>query len=123
MKGTAWRLYLGVGALATGAYYLPPERAGAVLNVVVGASAAAAIAVGVRWHRPARRLAWWLIAAAQRPVSARLPGAGRRPGPARPQPLGRPRLGRADRRGRDRHRLRPAVVGPGHGPLLQRPVP
>jgi signal transduction histidine kinase len=65
MKGTAWRLYLGIGALATGAYYLLPERAGAVLNVVVGASAAAAIAAGVRWHRPARRLAWWLIAAAQ----------------------------------------------------------
>jgi len=65
MKGTAWRLYLGTGALATGAYYLLPERAGAVLNVVVGASAAAAIAAEVRWHRPARRLAWWLIAAAQ----------------------------------------------------------
>jgi diguanylate cyclase len=33
--------------------------------VVVGASAVAAIATGIRWHRPARRLAWWLIAAAQ----------------------------------------------------------
>ncbi|HEV2921310.1 MAG TPA: hypothetical protein VG673_19030, partial [Actinomycetota bacterium] len=37
----------------------------AVLNVVVGASAAAAIAAGTRWHRPGRRLAWWLVAAAQ----------------------------------------------------------
>jgi len=36
-----------------------------VLNVVVGASAVVAIAVGIAWHRPARRLAWWLIAAAQ----------------------------------------------------------
>jgi hypothetical protein len=65
MRGIAWRLYLGTGALATGAYYLLPEAAGAVLNVVVGASAVAAIATGIRWHRPARRLAWWLIAAAQ----------------------------------------------------------
>jgi diguanylate cyclase len=65
MRGIAWRLYLGTGALATGAYYLLPKAGGAVLNVVVGASAVAAIATGIRWHRPARRLAWWLIAAAQ----------------------------------------------------------
>jgi hypothetical protein len=39
MKGTAWRLYLGIGALATGVYYLLPDGARAVLNVVVGASA------------------------------------------------------------------------------------
>jgi hypothetical protein len=65
MKGTAWRLYLGIGALATGVYYLLPDGARAVLNVVVGASAAAAIAAGTRWHRPGRRLAWWLVAAAQ----------------------------------------------------------
>jgi signal transduction histidine kinase len=43
MKGTAWRVYLGIGALATGAYYrLPYDPAGAVLNVVVGDSAVAA---------------------------------------------------------------------------------
>jgi signal transduction histidine kinase len=65
MRGWVWRLYLGAGALATGVYHLLPERPQAVLNVLVGASAAAAIALGVRWHRPARRLAWWLIAAAQ----------------------------------------------------------
>ena len=65
MRGIAWRLYLGTGALATGAYYLLPKAGGAVLNVVVGASAVAAIAAGIRWHRPARRLAWWRIAAAQ----------------------------------------------------------
>jgi signal transduction histidine kinase len=65
MRGSAWRLYLGAGALATGVYHLLPERPRAVLNVLVGASAVAAIALGVRWHRPARRLPWWLIAAAQ----------------------------------------------------------
>ena len=66
MKDTAWRVDLGIGALATGAYYLLPyDPAGAVLNVVVGASAAAAIAVGLRYHRPLRRLPWGLIAAAQ----------------------------------------------------------
>jgi signal transduction histidine kinase len=65
MRRTAWRLYLGTGALATGAYYLLSDAAGAVLNVVVGASAVAAIAVGVAWHHPARRLPWRLLAAAQ----------------------------------------------------------
>jgi signal transduction histidine kinase len=65
MTRTAWLVYLGVGALATGAYYLLSDVAGAVLYVVVGASAVAAITAGVAWHRPARRLAWWLIAAAQ----------------------------------------------------------
>jgi signal transduction histidine kinase len=66
MRGTAWRLYLGTGALATGAdYLLPDDPAGAVLNIAVGASAAAAIALGILWHRPARRLPWWLLAAAQ----------------------------------------------------------
>jgi signal transduction histidine kinase len=65
MSRTAWRGYLGVGALATGVYQLLPEGPGAVLNVVIGASALAAVAVGIRWHRPARRLAWWLVATAQ----------------------------------------------------------
>jgi signal transduction histidine kinase len=65
MRGWGWRLYLGAGAVATGVYYLLPAGPRAVLNVVVGASAVAAIAAGVRWHRPGRRLAWWLIAAAQ----------------------------------------------------------
>jgi signal transduction histidine kinase len=65
MQRTAWRGYLGTGALLTGAYYLLPAGPGAVLNVVVGASAVAAILLGLRWHRPPHRLAWWLIAAAQ----------------------------------------------------------
>ena len=65
MRGWAWRLYLGAGAVATGVYYLLPPGPRAVLNLVVGASAVAAIAAGIRWHRPGRRLAWGLIAAAQ----------------------------------------------------------
>ena len=64
MRRLAWRLYLGTGALLTGAYYLLPAGPGAVLNVVVGASAVAAILVGLRWHRPALPLPWRLIAAA-----------------------------------------------------------
>ena len=55
MRRLAWRLYLGTGALLTGAYYLLPDGPGAVLNVVVG----------LRWHRPARPLPWRLIAGAQ----------------------------------------------------------
>jgi signal transduction histidine kinase len=66
MRRLAWQVYLGVGALLTGAYYLLPYNpAGAVLNLVVGASAAAAIVVGLRWHRTRWRRAWWLIAGAQ----------------------------------------------------------
>ena len=64
MRRLAWRLYLGGGALLIGAYYLLPDGPGAVLNVVVGASAVAAILLGLRWHRPPRPLPWWLIAAA-----------------------------------------------------------
>jgi hypothetical protein len=29
MRGSAWRLYLGAGALATGVYYLLPDGPGA----------------------------------------------------------------------------------------------
>jgi signal transduction histidine kinase len=65
MRRTAWLAYLCVGALTTGAYHLLPAPAQAVLNVLVGASAVGAIALGVSWHRPARRLAWWLILVAQ----------------------------------------------------------
>ncbi|HEV3014140.1 MAG TPA: hypothetical protein VG499_12750, partial [Actinomycetota bacterium] len=66
MRRLAWQVYLGVGALLTGAYYLLPYNpAGAVLNLVVGASAAAAIVVGLRWHRTRWRRGWWLIAGAQ----------------------------------------------------------
>ena len=40
MRRLAWQVYLGVGALLTGAYHLLPYNpAGAVLNLVIGASA------------------------------------------------------------------------------------
>src|SRR5215208_1530023 len=65
MTRLAWRLYLGTGALLTGACYLLPAGLGAILNVVVGASAVAAFLVELRWHRPARPLPWRLIAGAQ----------------------------------------------------------
>jgi len=74
MRGWVWRLYLGAGAIATGVYYLLSPGPRAVLNVVVGASAVAAIAVGIAWHRPARRLAWWL-AGGRFQLESR-PGAG-----------------------------------------------
>jgi signal transduction histidine kinase len=54
MRGWVWRFYLGAGALATGGYDLLSDGAGAVLNVVVGASTVAAVAAGIRWHRPPR---------------------------------------------------------------------
>jgi hypothetical protein len=47
MRGWVWRLYLGVGAIATGVYYLLPPGPRAVLNILVGASATLAIAVGI----------------------------------------------------------------------------
>jgi signal transduction histidine kinase len=65
MRLWAWRGYLAVGVLAVGGYYLLPAPAKAVLNAAVGASAVAAIAVGQRWHRPARPAAWRLLAAGE----------------------------------------------------------
>jgi signal transduction histidine kinase len=65
MRRTAWLVYLGLGALATGVYYRLPDLPGAALYVAVGASAVVAIAKGIAWHRPAQRLAWWLIAGGQ----------------------------------------------------------
>ena len=149
MKGIAWRVYLGIGALATGAcYLLPYDPAGAVLNLVVDASAVAAIAAGVRWHRPVRRLPWWLLAAAQSlfvagdalfSVNDLVLGVEPFPSladalylPGYPVPaagLALLALSRSTsrdwagltRRGHHRHRLRPAVVGAGHGPYLQDP--
>jgi signal transduction histidine kinase len=57
MRGWVWRFCLGAGALATGGYDLLSDGAGAILNLVVGASTVAAIAAGIRWRRPPRRAA------------------------------------------------------------------
>jgi hypothetical protein len=52
-ESLAWRLRLGVGALAiVVVYYLLSPLAGAALNLVVGALASVAILAGLRWHRP-----------------------------------------------------------------------
>jgi hypothetical protein len=65
MSPLAWRAYLGAGALAAGVVLALPVAPRAVLLVAVGASAALAIAAGVRGHRPAGGGAWWLLAAGQ----------------------------------------------------------
>jgi len=61
---TIWRRYLLVGLVVSAAYLALPL--GAVADLVyclVGASAAGAIVVGVRMHRPAHPVAWYLFAA------------------------------------------------------------
>ena len=65
MRIGAWRGYLVAGAAATGVYYLLPRPGQAVLNVLVGCSAVAAIAAGIRSFRPAGAAAWWLLAGGQ----------------------------------------------------------
>jgi signal transduction histidine kinase len=58
-----WAAYLAVGAVAVGGYVASPAGGRALLEVGVGASAVAAIAAGVRRHRPAQPAAWWLLGA------------------------------------------------------------
>ncbi len=57
----AWWLYLTLMAPITVAYLAGPLNAGPVFNAI-GFSACLAIVVGVRVHKPAARLAWYLIA-------------------------------------------------------------
>jgi signal transduction histidine kinase len=62
----AWRWFLWGGLGATVVYFLLPDT----VRVAAGASAlfhytsAAAVLIGVRWHRPADRWPWYLLAAA-----------------------------------------------------------
>lgn len=80
----AWAWYLVVAA-AAGAVSLPlgPVE----FQAVAGASAAVAVAAGIRWHRPAAGQAWRLVAAAQATASVALTAwaivavATRRPAP------------------------------------------
>ena len=60
----AWWLYLMVMAPIAVAYLAGPLNAGPVFNVI-GFSASIAIVVGVRVHKPAARLPWYLLALAQ----------------------------------------------------------
>src|SRR3712207_1262236 len=58
-----WIIYPCAGLLATGAYFLLPAGAAKdVLFILIGLSAAAAVAIGVRANRPGRPLPWWLVA-------------------------------------------------------------
>lgn len=57
----AWWLYLAVTVPVVVAYLAGPLDTGPVFNVI-GFSGVAAVVVGVRMHRPAARLAWYLIA-------------------------------------------------------------
>jgi hypothetical protein len=52
---TAWRWYagLGLGAVAVGGFLPVIPRQG--LYTLVGVSAAVAVGIGIRWHRPAHR--------------------------------------------------------------------
>src|SRR3989440_8244327 len=52
-----------LGALALTAGYYAYPQGHLILWSVIGASSAAAIVLGVRTHRPRRRLPWWLLAA------------------------------------------------------------
>jgi hypothetical protein len=52
MRGWAWRIYLGAGALATGGYYLLSDGAGAVLNVADDALSGAGVMVRVSFDLP-----------------------------------------------------------------------
>jgi PAS domain S-box-containing protein len=65
----AWAWYLVV-AVAAGAVSLPlgPVE----FQAVAGTSAALAVAVGIRWHRPAAAQAWRLVGAAQATASVAL---------------------------------------------------
>src|SRR5436305_13307391 len=52
-----------LGALALTAGYYAYPHGHLILWCVIGATSAAAIVLGVRTHRPRRRLPWWLLAA------------------------------------------------------------
>src|ERR1700689_4955845 len=60
----AWWLYLALMAPIAVAYLAGPLNAGPVFNGI-GFSACIAIVVGVRVHKPAARLPWYLIALGQ----------------------------------------------------------
>jgi signal transduction histidine kinase len=58
-----WLLYLLVGVLATGVYFLLPSASTQnILYDLIGFSAVAAIVVGVYMYRPTRLLQWYVLA-------------------------------------------------------------
>lgn len=66
VRRLGWQAYVGLGAALCAAYFLaPPTAAKLVIWPLIGGSSVAAIVAGTRWHRPARPLAWYLVAAGQ----------------------------------------------------------
>jgi diguanylate cyclase (GGDEF)-like protein len=66
----AWLLYLGCGAAMLGGYYLLPllslpDVTRVIAYVAISCSACVAVVVGIRWHRPAHRAPWILVASGQ----------------------------------------------------------
>ncbi len=58
----AWHVYLLLGVLATGAYFLlPPQNAQEILRPLFNMSALAAIVTGILINRPKRPLPWYLF--------------------------------------------------------------
>ena len=64
----AWRAYLAFGLLCCLVYLPLGPSAASVLFLVVSGSSAVALLVGVRLHRPAQPLPWYLLAAGTRAV-------------------------------------------------------
>ena len=66
MSARTWRIYFVLGILGIAAYLAVPSVAVQdVLYSVVGISAALALAVGVRAHRPRTRYPWYLLIVGQ----------------------------------------------------------
>jgi diguanylate cyclase len=60
-----WKTVLAAGLLLTGAYFtLPGDAAKDLTYLVVGAAATLFVWLGIRLHRPAERLGWYLFGAA-----------------------------------------------------------
>jgi diguanylate cyclase (GGDEF)-like protein/PAS domain S-box-containing protein len=66
LKDRAWKAYLAFGLAGGLAYYLvpPAAKSGPFFNLL-GASSVVAIIVGIRMHKPLRRLPWYLFATGQ----------------------------------------------------------
>src|SRR5215213_5355141 len=61
----AWHVFLVVGILATGAYFLiPSQSAQDTLRPLFTVAALGAAVVGILLHRPRRPMPWYLIASA-----------------------------------------------------------
>jgi len=65
MRGRVWLAYLAIGAAVLTAFlFVHTIRVGPLFNAI-GLSAPVAILIALRWHHPAQRLPWYLVAAGQ----------------------------------------------------------